>query len=178
MLVLPAHTSHALQPYDVGLASPFKCRTRQLLLAPGSHIKDILDGLPSDAARSRFLTVHAMLSSWKLVCNSTNCGSAFRTTGMCPCSKDTALASRWVRNAPEPEQRQEDPAQRFSINGQAMTYGYLRALSMHLTGCPHPMQVTRRDILRRVNPPNEGSTLTRIPPLLRFNRVGVTLTEF
>ena len=158
LVILPPHTSHALQPFDVGLAAPFKCRARQFILRPDPRVRGVVEGLPSAAARQRFTLVSAVLSAWKATCNRENCQAAFEFPGYCPFSIEKALQNRWVRQVPATEL--PAPPTRYSISSKAITYNELILMSREVIG-QAPPQVTFRDILDTRHMMKEGVVYSR-----------------
>ena len=64
LVILPAHTSHVTQPFDVGLAAPMKSRIRQLVYKPPLTIEDFVRVADSTAAKTRIKIVAAIVNAW------------------------------------------------------------------------------------------------------------------
>ena len=124
VLILPSHTSHVLQMFDVGLASPLK---RKFGMTFRSLLLCVDKNLPL-APQLRQFAVLALLDAWSYVCNTSNARTAAIATGTFPCKIDRVLESRFVR--PLSQQLQEridhqDATRRnrddFTINEQVIT---------------------------------------------------------
>ena len=92
VLTLPAHTTHVLQLFDVGLASPMKKKFgdifRSMLQEPNMF--------HTNAAFYRFCAISSVISAWESVCTLINCQNSARKTGIFPCSVDSVINSDFV----------------------------------------------------------------------------------
>lgn len=96
VLVLPAHTSHLLQPFDVVLAAPLKASFRHFL----SEEKAKLRNAPlTKAAKTRLILVRAFIRSWRTVATPENCARSFEAVGIFPLSPFVVLNSPFVTDA-------------------------------------------------------------------------------
>ena len=120
LVILPPHCSHVLQPFDVGLAAPFKNDVRKLIGAPPEPVRNATRGL-GRTAQTRYKIVAAMLDGWRSVCNPTNAAAAWRATGLYPWNPEKALTSRFVRQVPEDEPAYEGPEGRLNIGSKCLT---------------------------------------------------------
>ena len=91
VLILPAHTTHITQMFDVCLAAPLKSVFAVNLQ---KLLKDC-PPLPSSAliAKMRYCVVQALLSAWNSVCTPMACAKAARKTGWYPFSKEASAIS-------------------------------------------------------------------------------------
>ena len=120
VLILPAHTSHVTQPFDVGLAAPMKTKIRNLVSNPGMFIKMLLNTEPCQAARDRITIVGAIINAWAAVATPANCSSAFAAAGISPYNfEGRVLTNRFVRqtNGNDVEEQQRG----IAINGKILT---------------------------------------------------------
>ena len=121
VLVLPSHTSHLLQIFDVSLASPLKRMFSDLFnegirKLEGDHVASTL----------RKLVISSFLTAWKSVCTLKNCQSGASATGTFPCNVEIPLASRFVEKL-NPRYQEKAQAHReyaekmININARVIT---------------------------------------------------------
>lgn len=79
ILVLPAHTIHLLQMFDVVLAKPFKKRFSEKFNKLFNNLD--LNKYTSLASAIRECAINCMVDSWSEVCTTPNCEIAARVTG-------------------------------------------------------------------------------------------------
>ena len=125
VLILPSHTTHVLQMFDVGLASPLKKEFTTKFRKELKKLKNAKKGT-STAALIRLAAVKAFISAWEMVCTPINCESAARQTGTYPVDMNAAKNSPFVRNlTPEEKERYEARMKknenRLSISGRIIT---------------------------------------------------------
>ena len=121
VLVLPAHTTHLLQMFDVVLAKPFKKSFSRKFNEYFSK-KCLLD-LPL-ASIIRDCAVKALIESWDEVCTIHNCSTAAETTGTYPQDLEIILESTYAHDLTEEEQqliRRKRKNNRLNINGKVVT---------------------------------------------------------
>ena len=123
VIILPAHSSHCTQPFDVGIGSPFKTRLRQLYASlPERIVKFVFDDPSvnvSATAYERFKLVYAMHDAWKVASTKRNCVSAFEQSGIFPLNVDKVLSRSDVKDT---GLLNEMPAVRgININGMEIT---------------------------------------------------------
>ena len=93
VLILPSHTSHVLQMFDVAIASPLKKEFSRLLRILLSTIDRTLPILP----QVRQAAITAFVEAWSQTCTAKNARAAARATGTYPCILEPILANRFVR---------------------------------------------------------------------------------
>ncbi len=99
LLFLPAHTSHVLQPLDLGRFSSLKTAYRRLL---GDWVA-LTDA--TRVGKAQFLDFYA--EARKSAFTAKNIESGWRATGLYPVNRHKALLSRWVMvKTPEEEERE------------------------------------------------------------------------
>ena len=101
VLIIPAHCSHVCQPFDVGLASPFKRRIKDFSQNPPSYIREMISKAPSQVAQQRILVVAAIINSWAQTAIPSNCYSSFHSCGIFPFNINKVLSNRFVRTSSE-----------------------------------------------------------------------------
>lgn len=102
VLVLPAHTTHLLQAFDVVLASPLKSHFRRFLAAE-KQANEHRRGSLSQAAWSRLVTVAAFIRAWRCVTSGSLCARSFEKVGIFPLCPDVVLRSPFVVTVPNPD---------------------------------------------------------------------------
>lgn len=121
ILVLPAHTTHLLQMFDVVLAKPFKKRFSEKF----NKIFSKLDFTKynSIASAIRETAVNCLIDAWSEVCTSSNCQKAAEVTGTFPQNRETVLSNVFVHSLTEEEkqaQQKKRKSSRLNINGKIL----------------------------------------------------------
>ena len=124
LLVLPAHTSHVTQPFDVGLASPMKREIRALIERPSTHMDNLIKHVQSETAKQRVKIVGAIINAWHRVATPTNCASAFAKAGIFPYDLEKVLQNKFVRQSDGDEP--EPPQRGILLNGLEITHNLKR----------------------------------------------------
>ena len=125
VLILPSHTTHVLQMFDVGLASPLKKEFTEKFRKELRKLKDSKKDLKV-AALLRLASIKAFVSAWNAVCTPINCEAAAQKTGTYPVDFNAAKSSPFVRNLTPEEQaryeaRQKRNENRVQISGRIIT---------------------------------------------------------
>lgn len=124
VLVLPGHTTHVTQMFDVVLAAPLKCEYARLL---AKQMKDngIKRGDKSQSALKRRLAIYCFLSAWDKVCTTHHCTKAAAVCGYKPFKEDAIASSIYVREFSEAEERDYQERlmrrNRYDINAKLIT---------------------------------------------------------
>lgn len=96
LLVLPGHTSHVMQPFDVAIASPLKTCYRKAML---NH-QYSGNGMPGDvkatAKEMRHMMIESMLDALSSSCSRSNIVSAFDARGIVPLDPSRPLGSQFT----------------------------------------------------------------------------------
>ena len=93
VLLLPSHTTHLLQPFDILIASSLKSHFRRFLFEEKKAIKQ---REMSKAARSRIVLVKAFLRAWKIAASPAMCTRSFEVAGFFPLCPSRVLESPFV----------------------------------------------------------------------------------
>ena len=96
VLVLPAHTSHLLQPFDVVLAAPLKSSFRHFVSEEKSKFRG---AALTKAAKTRVTLVRAFIRSWRTVATPEACARSFEAVGIFPLSPFIVLNSPFVTDS-------------------------------------------------------------------------------
>ena len=125
VLVLPSHTTHVLQIFDVSIAAPLKRFFSNLFkkeLKKAAHN----ESFSSNIARYRYACIVAFLSAWKSASTPINCLAGAKATGIYPFDPLAPRNSVFVRDLLPHErerfnQREARNSHRFNINGKFIT---------------------------------------------------------
>ena len=148
VLVIPAHTSHILQMFDVALAPPLKRSFSDIF---NEGLKKLVSG--NMAAKYRTLTISSFLTAWQSVCNYKNCQAGARATGTHPCNRAIPLSSRFVKELDERYAEKAIAHQRYidnSININAKILNdddMLHTLNEYLSSHQAPDHCLRKERL-------------------------------
>ena len=111
VLILPSHSTHVMQMFDVSIAAPLKTYY-------GSAIKKYLHDMSDEGAAApkiRHAAIEAFISAWSQACTYKNCTNGAIKTGTCPTSFDKVCESPFVKEIP---QEDEERIHRNEINGK------------------------------------------------------------
>jgi hypothetical protein len=88
LIILPAHTSLTLQPFDRVIAAFFKAQVKQSYTGPARIRRPVITVLQgqSDEAAARYRFVSAIVDAWGRTAMISNCKQAFKATGTYPFS--------------------------------------------------------------------------------------------
>lgn len=185
VVILPSHTTHVLQMFDVGLAGPLKTEfggflRKQLKLAMNDET------LSTIRAKFRYACVLAFIDAWRVASKPSNCISAARAVGIFPFNPNAVRNSVYVRNLNGEEQARFDArtarnASRFSIACKTITDPDLivqmsRQIALktkfaYLCDLERYIHMNYSAIVREIvaNPKNNALILCPIPPLFGVN---------
>lgn len=91
--ILPAHSSHVTQVFDVGIGGPFKSYFSELFK---KYMKN-LDLMKNQSAQIRDFIIQSALCAWDVKANFKTCSKAAKETGTYPCSEEPLLNNTFVR---------------------------------------------------------------------------------
>lgn len=91
LLTLPAHSTHVMQPFDVGVASTLKSKMANLKLSKA--IKERANQLSTAAGKARYLTVSSIIQAWNEI-PTESLQNSFKDTGLSPFNPNVAIFNR------------------------------------------------------------------------------------
>ena len=102
VLVLPGHTTHVLNLFDVGLTGPLKDKFGKNL----NRLKNdtTMFSEASEQANLRKIVVQAFIDAWNMTCTKTNCIAAARAVGLKPINRQAVTSNPFVRALTASEQ--------------------------------------------------------------------------
>ena len=187
VLILPSHTTHVLQWFDVGLAAILKQAFRTNIK---KNLKEVADATSfrSDAAKYRYAVIKSFIDAWTSVLTISNCLSAAKATGFFPCDPEAPKRSVFVRDLTTEEQARVDArnarnARRFTIGSNLVTEAnFLVQLDnyvkespgfAHLCGLERLITKSYKELVQEVltNPHNNSYLLSAVPPLVIPGRI-------
>ena len=92
LFVIPAHTSHVTQLFDVGIGSPMKSFFSDML----KKLIENFDKNGNCVGQLRSFTVQAAIAAWDVKCNKYACIKAAKLTGLNPINDDYLQSSAFV----------------------------------------------------------------------------------
>ena len=186
VIILPSHTTHVLQWFDVGLAATLK---RIFSSKFKKHLKEAFNNasLQTNAAKYRYAAILTFIDAWSSTCTIGNCLAAAKATGIYPFNPRAVQDSVFVRNLTPQEQerynaREARNARRVTISNKLLTDAQLivaLAQQMKLTpgrfdylcNIEAAIHKTYRQIVQEVleQPKNDSFLLSPMTPLIRKN---------
>lgn len=113
VIVLPAHVTHILQPFDVGIAAPYKAEFKKSVLR---GLQKVTDTCRSNTDALRTATVLAALEAYDRTVTFQNCESAFRAAALFPLSINAMRRNAFVLDG-----RCDIPVNGYQISGRVLT---------------------------------------------------------
>lgn len=120
VIVLPAHTSHVTQPFDVALAAPFKSFLKAQSYNFPSWLQQKLSLFCSTAQKRYTLILH-VIDSWKKAATVSNIRTAWEKAGICPLNLQRVLDNEYVRKKGEYVGDEPTRRRQLEINGMEIT---------------------------------------------------------
>ena len=102
VIVLPAHTSHLLQAFDVVIASTLKAYFRRFVVDEKRRISSKTIG---KAAKARLVLVRSFLRAWSVAASPAMCAKSFEVVGVFPPCPTRVLGSPFVTSDTRPDAR-------------------------------------------------------------------------
>ena len=145
VLVLPAHSSHITQPFDVGLESQLKHYFINLSQEMSKWIENKLQDF-SDTTKKRYQRVLSIIDAWKRSAIDHNIHSVWYKTGLFPTNVEIVKASSYVLASSQDGTTEEEPPKcKVPINGMEITtFSKRLEISKHFTNIPYlfiPVQI-------------------------------------
>jgi hypothetical protein len=121
VVLLPSHTTHFLQAFDVSVAAPLKTAFKEQLrelLKKMAH-EDLSQRGKSE--KLRFVLIEAFLNALSIGANRKNIISGFTTTGFYPLDPSKPLGSKYIRENQHDDFREPDPYVPENFNKSVLT---------------------------------------------------------
>ena len=124
VFVLPGHTTHVLQLFDIGLAGPLKTKFTIIF---SRNLKDSKKYTETKmSANIRKIAIESFLEAWDLVCSKSNCEAGARAIGLHPLNRSAPLSSGFVKDLSPAERARQDAIdarkqRRLDINNCVIT---------------------------------------------------------
>ena len=172
VIVLPSHTTHIIQPFDVAIASSYKAEFKKSMLR--NLQKATLTQL-SRADALRTASVGAAVEAYHKSATWSNCQSTFRRTGFRPASADEIRRSPFVLEG----RRDEAAVTTYQLSGRVLTDSdeLAQLLSVQIERGADPMFLLALDrgpfrFTIKTAPLVSGRLLSAIHPCMIRNRDG------
>ena len=172
VIVLPSHTTHIIQPFDVAIASSYKAEFKKSMLR--NLQKATLTQL-SRADALRTASVGAAVEAYHKSATWSNCQSTFRRTGFRPASADEIRRSPFVLEG----RRDEAAVTTYQLSGRVITDSdeLAQLLSVQIERGADPMFLLALDrgpfrFTIKTAPLVSGRLLSAIHPCMIRNRDG------
>lgn len=118
LIILPAHTSHVTQPFDICVAAPLKLSLQKFSDNPPLWAKQRVEKL-CETAKKRYLLVLNVIDAWKQAASTRNVKMGFFKAGIVPFNVDEPLKNAFVNKVntqiPAPSRKG------IQINGYELT---------------------------------------------------------
>ena len=120
VIVLPAHTSHVTQPFDVSIAASFKIALRNSKDSIPQWMENKMRGF-NQTARQRYMNIVAILDSWNKAATIKNIKSGFEKAGLYPFNMQRVTSNKFVRQSVPGDQNVVNQRNAIQINGIEIT---------------------------------------------------------
>ena len=181
VLVLPSHSTHVLQWFDVGIAAVLK-QTYATRIKKNLKQAAADTSITSNLAKFRYAVVKSFIDALTACLTISNCTSAAKQTGFYPYDPRAPEQSPFVRNLTQEEQdrlvaRQERNANRFTISSNIITeaeflvqldqYVRLSPKFQHLCNLTRFITKTYKELVLEIvtNHHNDSLLLSAVTPL-------------
>ena len=141
ILILPAHTTHITQMFDVGLAASLKKVIAQTLSKLLKGV-DLSGEESSKISKLRHAVISSFITGWQSVCNYKMCRKAAAKTGWYPFNESAASESQYAQYMTEEEDaeylRKRESRTRLDINARLLnTEEGIALIIEKIQGHPH-----------------------------------------
>src|SRR5690606_2583966 len=119
----PAHTNHILQPFDVGIAAPFKREMKNRFKNNLRIEWKSKDGkILKETEKNRLALISAIIDAKDVTLTRTNCINAWRATGLHPFDKNRVLQKKSSNQNVDMENVMiQKDSRKIRISGQVLT---------------------------------------------------------
>ena len=174
LLILPGHTSHVLQPFDVGIGAILKCAFKKFLLNYRLKVEDEeiamvnISNLKTKEIRN--MMIICFKKAIDEVCTTYNLIRSFRDTGIVPLNKEKPLASNYTFNEGLYEEVRETFLNNRCINFDSNSLRLLFHYQFKHFGTAEELELKMEKIKEMVPklhqaPLTNGRLLTKIPDI-------------
>lgn len=165
VLTFPGHSTHILQPFDVGIAGVFKGELLKQLQRAGDRLSGRMGPPTSAVGLKRWCLVASCLEALQHSLTRNNCRAAFRATGICPFSPERPLSSHLILERAELTEDEGD-----WINCAYFAPGPSRAMQTLMTYDPVGASIP---ITWPTFAPSFSSILTRMRPMTNWTTIDI-----
>ena len=96
VLILPAHMTHLLQPFDCFIASALKACFKRFLSSEKNYLRNATDRPTTAIGKKRIATIRAFIRAWAAVSQGPLAARSFEKAGVFPPSYESVLQSPFV----------------------------------------------------------------------------------
>lgn len=166
VLILPAHTTHLLQPFDVVLAGPLKAAFRHYLTEEKAKLRDIH---MTGAARTRSILVRAFIRAWRTVATPGACVRSFGAVGIFPISPYVVLESPFVTDV-SPAEADKNLNMKLFTDPGVMQFLDSQLKRPRFPEADHPVELCgQSNVITFFKSGEHGRLLSEMPTLFWIN---------
>ena len=114
VLVLPSHTTHVLQFFDIGLAAPLKQKFSMIFARNMKNETMFIEGNLNASLRK--IAIESFVEAWDIVCSRDNCKATARAVGYRPFDVAQPLSNQYVRELTPQERANVEARERRRAN--------------------------------------------------------------
>lgn len=179
LVLLPPHTSHLLQAFDVSVAAPLKTNFKQELITErfDSFVQNGVDISKQTSEQLRNSLIKAFINSLRKSCTLHNIESGFKKSGIVPFNIDEPLSSQFAMTE-NTNYDEETLLKDYWLNSES----YLNRLFVEENGRPmneHDFDINLCQILKDLKNADikDGKALSNVPPLLINDETGISAID-
>ena len=189
LLVLPPHTSHCLQPFDVAVASPLKTAFKKHINSSMKRAREMVPGKQDSpekltSEQLRYTLLSSFLTSLSQAATLNNCRAAFSATGIYPFNPGEPLSSHFAMS-PLPAEvvnlRAKSNAGKAALLSSPAEMNIQCNKERNRNCTDDDLTPNVKDIIRRIrnNPINSGKIISRVPPIFQqmwngsYNKINI-----
>ena len=168
LVLIPPHTSHLLQPFDVVVASPLKNYFKEELVSQkfNNYIQNGIDIIKQTRRELRDSLIHSFINSLRKSCTIENIQSGFRQAGIVPINAEEPLSSQYSMLPENEAYNRDDLLKDYCLNSEEN----LKEIFLRENGRPmteEDFTVNLKNIVRDIKNASikDGISLSELPPL-------------